>query len=128
MVTRTRARRRAVEVLYEADIKGVDAPSLLRDKDDGFTRELIDGIAGRRDELDAILNAAAQDWTVDRMAAVDRAVLRVGVYELTYRPDVPEGAVIDEAVEAAKELSTEESGRFVNGVLGKLAREPEVGS
>jgi N utilization substance protein B len=81
------------------------------------------GVSTHLGELDKLIGEYAQDWTVDRMAAVDRNILRLAVFELLHRPDVPPNAAISEAVVAAKELSTEDSGRFVNGILGRIARE-----
>ncbi len=127
--TRRGARRIAIEVLFQADVTGADPLEVLAARPSAevptppFTRELVEGVAAHRDEIDRLLEEHAEGWTVPRMPAVDRAVLRVACYELLHRPDVPVGAAIDEAVEAAKELSTEDSGRFVNGLLGRLARE-----
>lgn len=86
-----------------------------------FTTELVHGVEGAREEIDALLEARSDEWAVARMAAVDRTILRVAVYEL--RSGTPAGVAISEAVEAAKELSTDDSGRFVNGILGRIARE-----
>lgn len=88
-----------------------------------FTRELVEGVAEHLDELDRTLGTHAEGWRVERMPSLDRTILRLATYELTHLGEVPVGAVIDEAVRAAKELSTEDSGRFVNGVLGKIAAE-----
>ncbi|HXF73316.1 MAG TPA: transcription antitermination factor NusB [Actinomycetota bacterium] len=129
MTTRRRARRVALEVLFQADLTGRDPREVLADRRGAgedvprFAAELVEGVATHLGELDALLEGHAEGWPVRRMAAVDRAILRLACYELLHRPDVPVGAAIDEAVEAAKELSTEDSGRFVNGVLGRIARE-----
>ena len=129
MSRRRDARRLAISVLYQADIAGRDPREVLAERKEmgervsGFTEELVAGVAGRRPELDEVIGAASVDWTVARMAVVDRAVLRVGTFELLHRDDVPAGAAIDEAVAAAKELSTAESGAFVNGILGRIARD-----
>jgi N utilization substance protein B len=85
--------------------------------------ELATGVERRRSELDAHIEAAAEHWTLERMPLVDRNLLRLGAFELLERPEVPTAVVLDEAIELAKLLSTEESGRFVNGVLGRIARE-----
>ena len=91
-----------------------------------FAGKLVIGVSTDRDELDRVLGEHADDWSVERMAAVDRAILRLATYEVqNSRPDVPIAVAIDEAVEAAKELSTDESGQFVNGILGRIARERE---
>ncbi|MEX1047088.1 MAG: transcription antitermination factor NusB [Actinomycetota bacterium] len=125
MSSRRKARRRALEILFRSDLAGV-APSVTPVEEqyaDEFTRELVEGVEERLSELDQAIGSHAEGWTVARMAAVDRTVLRLAVYELKYRPDVPEAVAINEAVEAAKELSTDESGRFVNGILGQIARD-----
>jgi transcription antitermination protein NusB len=126
-------RRRALDALYQADVMGVRPTAVLEqwreateEEAADFTRELVEGVAEYREDLDILIGETAHDWTVDRMAAVDRAILRLATYELLFRTDTPVAVAIDEAVEAAKELSTEESGRFVNGVLGRIAMEPDV--
>ncbi len=91
-----------------------------------FTAELIQGVVGHLEGIDQVLESHAQDWTVARMAALDRTILRIAVFELLHRPDVPASAAISEAVEAAAELSSDESRGFVNGILGKLSRELEA--
>ena len=131
MGSRREARRTAIDVLYQADITGTDPLDVL----DGwaaaerevpsFARELVEGTATNMVEVDGLLETHAQDWSVERMAALDRTILRVAIYELLHRPDVPHAAAISEAVEAAGELSADESRRFVNGILGKIARELE---
>jgi N utilization substance protein B len=129
-VTRRRdARRLAVNLLYQADVGGRDALDVLAERREvgdripAFTEDLVRGVTEHRDELDSVIGARSGDWPVDRMAAVDRTLLRLGAYEVLYRDDVPPGAAIDEAVGAAKELSTAESGAFVNGILGRIARD-----
>jgi N utilization substance protein B len=88
-----------------------------------FAEDLVRGIAERTEEIDPLIGEYTEGWTLGRLAAVDRAVLRVACYELLARPDVPVAVAIDEAVAAAKELSTGDSGRFVNGVLGRIAQD-----
>ncbi|MEX0992088.1 MAG: transcription antitermination factor NusB [Actinomycetota bacterium] len=129
MSSRTKERRAALELLYEADIKGLDPTAVAQHAPEGsFTRELVEGVAAHLSDIDETIGAAAQDWTVERMPAVDRAALRLACYEL--RPDsgTPPAVAIDEAVDSVKALSTEESGRFVNGVLGRIAREAAAGA
>ena len=127
MGSRRAARRTAIDLLYQADVTRADPLEVLREWDEAdrevpaFSRELVEGAAGALVRIDDVLEAHATGWTVERMAAVDRAILRVAVFELLYRPDVPRAAAINEAVEAAGELSTEDSMRFVNGVLGGVA-------
>jgi N utilization substance protein B len=88
-----------------------------------YTAELVEGVATHRERIDELLADYAEGWTVERMPGVDRAVLRVGVFELLWRPEVPDPVAIDEAVELAKTLSTDESPRFVNGVLARVLRD-----
>ena len=132
VTSRRGARRRAIDVLYQSDVTGSDPLVVLRGWRDAdreippFTAELVEGVAGSLAEVDAAIGQASEGWTVERLAAVDRAILRVAAFELLHRPDVPPAAAIDEAVDAAKELSTEDSGRFVNGVLGAIARNPTL--
>jgi N utilization substance protein B len=130
MAARSKARKRAVDVLYESDARGVPATTTLAERlaladppVNEYTVELIEGLDANRERVDEILTGYAEGWTVERMPGVDRAVLRLGVYELLWRPDVPEAVVIDEAVELAKTLSTDESPRFVNGVLARVLRD-----
>ena len=133
MGSRREARRTAIDLLYQADLTGADARDVLRDWSEAgrevprFARELAEGTAGAQVQIDILLAEHAKDWTVERMAALDRTILRVAVYEMVHRSDVPNAAAISEAVEAAGELSAEESRRFVNGVLGSIARELERG-
>jgi transcription antitermination protein NusB len=129
MTSRRGSRRQAIDVLYQADITGSDPRVVLAEwhaagrELDPFAEELVEGVTANRAAIDEVLSAHSEHWKVDRMASVDRTILRLAVFELLHRPDVPAGAAIDEAVRAAKELSTEDSGRFVNGVLGKIAAE-----
>jgi N utilization substance protein B len=119
---RTRARRRALEILHAADVAERDPRTGLTDADPYYTRALVEGVAVHRDELDTIIREAAEHWALERMPVVDRNLIRIGVYELVYT-DVPTGVIVDQAVSLAKLLSTEDSGRFVNGLLGRVARE-----
>jgi transcription antitermination protein NusB len=125
MLPRTKARKHALDILHAAD--ALDRPPLevLAESSDvkEFTRELVEGIEANRAELDDLIRRYADRWVLERMPIVDRNLLRIGIFELLHRPDVPVAAVINEAVELAKLLSTEDSGRFVNGLLGRIARE-----
>jgi N utilization substance protein B len=129
MARRQDARRLAAGILHQADDAGRDAIEVLTERRDlgervpGFTEELVRGVVDHRVELDRLIAAHSDDWPISRMPVVDRTVLRIACFELLYRSDVPPAAVISQAVEAAKELSTEDSSRFVNGVLGKIARD-----
>jgi N utilization substance protein B len=130
MAARSKARKRAVDVLYEADVRGEDPLELLAERlaqadppVPEYAVELVEGVTGNRGLIDEVLGEHSEGWTVDRMPPVDRAVLRLALYELIVRDDVPDAVVIDEAVELAKSLSTDESPRFVNGMLGRVLRE-----
>lgn len=131
MGARSKARKRAVDLLFEADARGVDAVSLMAERVgspdvppvNDYTVDLVEGVVARREEIDKLIEEHAEGWTLQRMPAVDRAVLRLGIYELLWMPDVPDAVAIDEAVELAKTLSTDDSPRFVNGILAQLLRE-----
>jgi N utilization substance protein B len=130
VAARSKARKRAVDVLYESDARGIGPVTTLAERValadppvNDFTVELVEGVQANLDRIDEILADYAEGWTVARMPGVDRAVLRLGVYELLWRADVPDAVVIDEAVELAKTLSTDESPRFVNGVLARVLRD-----
>lgn len=118
------ARERALELLYEADLKGLEVGEIVAGlpvAPDPFTVELVDLVASHRDEVDAELTRVARGWTLERMPVVDRAILRMGAAEMRWAPEVPVAVVINEAVELAKRFSTEASSRYVNGVLSRLA-------
>jgi N utilization substance protein B len=128
--TRSASRRRALSILYEADVLEQPIAAVLDrhlgdrdDPPDGYAVELVRGVASLREELDERIGAAAEHWTIQRMPLVDRNILRLGAYELVARPEVPTAVALDEAIELAKLLSTTDSGRFVNGVLGRVASE-----
>ena len=124
--SRREARERALSLLYEADAKGIAPAAVLADlpvAPDAFAAEEVAGVGGCQERLDALIADHAVGWAVDRMPVVDRTLLRMAIWELLERPDIPTGAVISEAVELAKTYSTEESGRFVNGLLGSVAAE-----
>ena len=129
MTWRRQARRQALDILFQADVTGRDPRSVIEEWEvvgrdvPRFARELVEGTAAHRAEIDALLGRYAEGWTVERMAALDRTILRIACFELLHRTDTPMAVAIDEAVEAANELSTEDSGRFVNGILGRIARE-----
>ncbi|KOX16792.1 N utilization substance protein B [Saccharothrix sp. NRRL B-16348] len=129
MGARSKARKRALDVLYEADLRGADPVTLLADRVgstdvppvNDYTIVLVEGVTAHRARIDDLISEHAEGWTLQRMPAVDRAVLRIGLYELLWAADVPDAVAIDEAVELAKGLSTDDSPRFVNGVLGRIA-------
>ena len=120
---RTDQRRAAVVALYQADATARSAPELLAPRATDFTRELVNGVEAQREELDALIERHAEDWTLDRIAPLERGILRVALHELLHREDVPAEVAIDEAVEAAKELCGTDAPGFVNGILGAVHRE-----
>ncbi len=135
--TRREARELALRMLFQLDlgkqptdevVEAALAQSRLEGANRLYAEELVRGALERLAEIDGRITALTPDWTPDRQAAVDRNILRLAAYELLYRPDAPVAAVVNEAVELAKKYSTADSGRFVNGVLGALARRPRGGS
>lgn len=134
MSARSKARKRALDILFQSDVRGEDLPAMLaaeakraasepaREGSWLYAREIVDGVIDNREAIDEQITTFAKDWSLARMPAVDRAVLRIGVWELLYNDEVPSAVAIDEAVELAKEFSTEDSGAFVHGVLGRVAR------
>ena len=121
-MSRKSARRDALFVLYQWDVTGTPLASLHEGELDSYTQELVDGVSGEAVELDARINAASSDWSADRLGALERNVLRIALWELE-RGDVPLEAAIDEAVSLAKRYSSEDAGRLVNGILGRVVRE-----
>jgi len=129
VTSRREARRTAIDILYQADLTEADPSLVLAEWQEAgrpvspFTRELVDGVEAALPEIDLLLEEHTEGWTVARMAALDRTILRVAIHELRHRTDVPTSVAISEAVEAATDLSSEGSPRFVNGILGKIASE-----
>ncbi len=119
---RTDQRRAAVVALYQSDLTERPAPGLVEVTARPFTRELVEGVERDREQLDALIERYAEDWTLDRIAPLERSILRVALHELLHRPDVPAEVAIDEAVEAAKELCGVQAPGFVNGILGAVQR------
>jgi transcription antitermination protein NusB len=121
-VSRKSARRDALFVLYQWDVTGTPLASLHEGDLDPYAQELVDGVSGEAAELDARINDASSDWRADRLGALERNVLRIALWELE-RDDVPLEAAIDEAVSLAKRYASEDAGRLVNGILGRVVRE-----
>jgi N utilization substance protein B len=128
----SKARKQALDLLYEADIRGGSALEFLQSRDvveDGpdarpirdFTKELIGGIAENSRKIDELITTYAQGWDMDRLPAVDRNILRLGIYEIVWSTELADGIAIDEALTLAKELSTDESAGYIHGVLGKIS-------
>jgi N utilization substance protein B len=116
------AREQALRALYEADQRSAEEAGDAITSGGGRTGRIVAGVTAEREQLDEGLESVSTNWRVDRMPAVDRAILRIGLYELRHDAGTSVGTIIDEAVELAKRYSTERSGRFVNGVLAELAR------
>ena len=130
MAARTKARKRALDLLFEAEQRGVNAADLLRERLAApvteaplseFTADLVMGVVEHWGQVDELIATYSQGWTLQRMPAVDRAILRLGAYEVIWSSDVPEPVAISEWVGLATELSTDDSPRFVNGLLARLA-------
>jgi transcription antitermination protein NusB len=122
-VRRTDQRRAAVVAGYQRDLTGRPLEELIPSEATAFTRELAEGVERERPQLDAIIERHSVDWSLDRIAPLDRSIMRVALYELLHRADVPDEVAIDEAVEAAKELCGADAPGFVNGILGAAQRE-----
>ncbi|HEY3068946.1 MAG TPA: transcription antitermination factor NusB [Gaiellaceae bacterium] len=121
-MSRKTARRDALFVLYQWDVTGKPLASLHEGELDPYAQELADGVAAEASELDARINDASTEWSADRLGALERNVLRIALWELE-RGEVPLEAAIDEAVSLAKRYSSEDAGKLVNGILGRVARE-----
>lgn len=134
MSARTKARKRALDILFQADVRDEDLGAVLaaeakraasepaREASWLYAREIVDGVIDNRDAIDEQITTFAKDWSLARMPAVDRALLRIGTWEILYNDEVPTAVAIDEAVDLAKEFSTDDSGSFVHGVLARIAR------
>ena len=129
MRARTKARKLALDVLYQAELRGVDAQDILTELGErsgpvgSYARELVSGVAADQENIDATISKFARDWSLDRMPAIDRNLLRIAVFEIGNQADIPSAVAISEAVALAKELSTAESPNFINGVLGALVKQ-----
>jgi len=129
MLERTRARLQALQMLYQREITGEDIDTILASKsysnEDGepseYCRELALGTESNQSSIDAEIESTSEHWTISRMPLVDRNILRLAVYEITFRDEVPDSVAINEAVEMAKIYGGEDSSKFVNGVLGRIA-------
>ncbi|MEZ5323059.1 MAG: transcription antitermination factor NusB [Microthrixaceae bacterium] len=125
-VGRREARERALLLVYEASQRGLDAEGIVADQAvglDPYTDGLIRGVERHGEAINAVIGRLSREWPLERMPAIDRAILRIGVYELGHEPEVPTAVVLNEAVELANSYSTDDSGRFVNGVLAAAAAE-----
>ena len=130
MSARTKARKRALDLLFECDLRNSDALETLAQRlaqatptVPEYTVTLVEGVVAHRSQIDELIQTYAVGWTLDRMPAVDRNLLRIGAFELLWVDDTPDGVVLSEAVNLARDLSTDNSPTFVNGVLAKLLEE-----
>lgn len=133
MAARSKARKRALDYLYAAEMRGESPLARLAGAvEDGeghtnpYTDVLVRGVVERQDHLDSLLESYSREWALNRMPAVDRNILRLGLWELLYADDVPDPVAVDEAVDLAKHLSTDDSPGFVNGILGALMRDRDT--
>ena len=134
MSARTKSRKRALDILYGADVRGESINAALatataralaepqRSSSWDYARDIVVGITEHGDEIDELIETYSQGWKIDRMPAVDRAIVRIGMWEILFNDEVPDGVAISEAVESATVLSTEDSAGFVNGLLAKIAQ------
>jgi transcription antitermination protein NusB len=134
MSARSKARKRALDLLYGADLREISLNSALameaaraanepaREASWSYARDIVTGIADHGDEIDELIVIYSQGWSIERMPVLDRAILRIGIWEILFNDEIPTGVAISEAVEAAKSLSTEDSAGFVNGLLGRIAQ------
>jgi N utilization substance protein B len=129
---RSKARKQALDLLYETDIRGTDPVATLMARDipaEGpdarpireYTRELVNGVSEHRRKIDELITTYAQGWDMDRLPAVDRNILRLGIYEILWSNAVPTSVAIDEALDLARELSSDDSSKYIHGVLGRIA-------
>lgn len=133
MSARTKARKRALDVLYSAELREQNVATALSAEDERaakeparaaswtYAREIIEGVTAHAVEIDELIETYAQGWTITRMPALDRAIARIGIWELLFNPDVPDAVAIAEAVDAARTYSTDDSAGFLNGLLGRVA-------
>lgn len=132
MSARSKARKQALDLLYETDIRGTNLVDTLNARDipaEGpdarpireYTRELVGGVSDNRRKIDELITTYAQGWDMDRLPAVDRNILRIGIYEILWSTNVPTSVAIDEALDLARELSSDESSKYIHGVLGRIA-------
>ena len=133
MSARTKARKRAIDAVFAADLRKISPLTLLegvagltadrqnQDEIFGYARQIVNGVVENHDEIDDMLDTYSQGWALDRMPNLDRAILRCAVWEILHNDDVPDAVAINEAVEMAKELSTDDSGSFINGLLSRIS-------
>lgn len=132
MLARSKARKQALDILYESDIRSSSPIDILTSRDISevgldsrpireYTREIIEGVSAHRRKIDELISTYAQGWDMDRLPAVDRNIMRLALYEILWCQDLDDAIAIDEALSLAKELSTDESAAYIHGVLGRIA-------
>ncbi|WP_111720035.1 transcription antitermination factor NusB [Homoserinimonas sp. OAct 916] len=133
MSARTKARKRALDILYSSDMRGTSINQALADAEARaagesdrraswlYAQQIVTGVVAHGDEIDEMIQTYSHGWSLERMPAIDRAILRIGAWEVLFNDEVPDAVAIDEAVEAAKQLSTDDSPAFINGMLGTFA-------
>ena len=131
MSARSKARKRALDLIYASEMRNRSAVEALEEQSadtqvNEYTSELVRGVSEHRTRLDEVISSYLQDWTLDRMPAVDRNVLRLATYEVLYVDDVPDAVAVSEALNLVRDLSTDDSPNFVNGVLGNIVRDRET--
>jgi N utilization substance protein B len=133
--SRSRQRRYALRILFEVDMNRCPAGEVLEGKREvgeeppsEFTIQLVEGVLEHQGDIDRVISDYSEGWELDRMPVVDRNIMRMSIYELFFLEDIPPGATIDEAVELAKGFSTKDSGKFINGLLGRVNRDRETGA
>lgn len=134
MSSRTKARKRALDALFASTVRGVSPVVALEELEGatntrenqsvihGYAFEIVSGYLERSSEIDTQIQALSDEWKLERMPAVDRSILRLAAWEILFNPEIPDAVAISEAVELGKEFSTDESGKFINGLLGRLSR------
>ena len=132
MSARSKARKHALDILYESDIRGATPESILEHRaipEEGpdarplrdFTNELVLGVVANKRKIDELITTYAQGWDMDRLAAVDRNILRIGIFEIIWTDELEDGIAIDEAITLARDISTDDSSTFIHGLLGKIS-------
>lgn len=134
MSARTKARKRALDMLFQADVRAESLADIVNAEAARaagepdrlaswlYAREIVDGVADHREEIDELIATFSQGWTIDRMPNVDRSLLRIAAWEILFNEEIPTPVAIDEAIALAQEYSTDDSARFINGVLGNIAQ------
>ena len=125
MGARTKSRKRALDVLYAADLRGKEPGEISSDRlrsDDSYESLLVNGVLLNAKEIDAFISSHSKDWEIDRISTVDRNILRIALFELLYCPDVPADVAISEALELATSLSSDDSPGFINGILANVCK------